>query len=192
MNNRFRITIAVTIAAGLALVSSGCANHATLDNDFESYSVVLEERSGELEILTKAQGWSKFGKKPGYVGFKQGKFGKIVLALNENQQNCATGANWVLTKIELSKLGNPKTEKGRSFGTDQKGWLTQAFPQADEKGVLLDASKNSGTTSFAVTNLNNNNGKQWAYYQVTATRCSDEMPQTVVTDPGWQNGGRKN
>lgn len=173
----------------LALVVSGCSGINILDKDYESYSVVMEESSGTLVILSNPQGWEADGKNKGYVGFEPGKIGHIVLSLAEANQTCEAGANWVITKIELSKNGNPSTQKGLNFGGNQKGWLKKAFPQADENGVLFDVKKGNGEASKIVENRNNNNGRQWAYYQVTATNCSNG--QVVMTDPGVQNGGRR-
>jgi hypothetical protein len=175
--------------ASLILIS-GCASINVLNDQFESYVVLMEEDSGTLEILSEPQGWEANvpGKEPGYVGFAPNKHGIIVLSLNESFSTCATGADWVITKIELSKNGNPATQKGNNFGSNQKGWLTTAFPQANDNGVVRDVSKDNGSTSFVVGNQNNNRGRQMAYYQVTATKCADG--EEVTTDPGWNNGGR--
>ena len=199
MRKNFKQLTVALLMASLALIS-GCASLNVLNDQFESYVVLMEEDSGTLEILSEPQGWLSDPtdcddpdnpnypcKKNGYVGFAPKKDGIIVLALKESFSTCATGADWVITKIELSKNGNPNTQKGHNFGSNQRGWLTTAFPQADDKGVVHDVSKDNGTASFVVGNQNNNRGRQWAYYQVTATKCSDGSE--VMTDPGWQNGG---
>ena len=189
MKKQFKRLTVVLLMAGLFLVS-GCKSINVLNSSFEGYVVSMEEDSGALVIRTGPQGWEANvpGKMPGYVGFAPNSNGIIVLALTEDFPTCEDGADWVLTKIELSKNGNPVTQKGHNFGANQKGWLTTAFPQADEKGVVLDVGKDNGTTSFVVGNQNNNRGRQWAYYRVTATNCSDGSE--IMTDPGWQNGGR--
>lgn len=188
MKKNFKQFTVVLLMASLVLIS-GCESINVLNNNFVSYVVQMEEDSGTLKILSEPQGWEADvpGKKPGYVGFAPKSYGIIVLSLTEIFPTCATGADWVITKIELSKNGNPTTQKGNNFGSNQQGWLTRAFPQADDKGVVVDVSKNEGRTSFTVGNKNNNNGRQWAYYQVTATKCSDGSK--IMTDPGWQNGG---
>lgn len=189
MKKNFQQLSIVLLMASLVLIS-GCTSINVLNNQFESYVVLMEESSGTLDILSGPQGWesSAADKEPGYVGFAPDRYGIIVLSLNESFSSCATGADWVITKIELSKNGNPGTQKGINFGSNQKGWLTTAFPQANDDGIVLDVSKDTGTTSFVVGNQNNNRGRQWAYYQVTATKCADGSE--IMTDPGWQNGGR--
>jgi hypothetical protein len=193
MNKNFQRLIVVLSTASLALIMTGCETINVLDGDFESYTVLMEEDSGVLAITSGAQGWEASGKNPGYVGFAPNRFGIIVLALKEDNTSCATGAGWVITKIELSKNGNPTTQKGNNFGGNQKGWLTKAFPAANDSGVLLDVGKNAATTSFVVGNKNNHKsseGRKMAYYQVTASQCAGSLE--VTTDPGWQNGGKGN
>jgi len=190
------------LALALALMLAGCPSINLLDTDYESFTVVLEPKEGPpgtwtLDVLSEPQGWEAGSaepvKKPGYVGFAPKKFGSITLSLNQLPQNpqCttnpSTSAEWVITRIALSKNGNKDTQKGINFGSNQGGWLTSAFPQADGDGIVLDVPKSEGVVTFTVGNRNNNNGRQWAYYEVTATRCLDG--ETAVTDPGWQNGG---
>jgi hypothetical protein len=189
MIKNFQQLTVVLLMASLVLIS-GCESINVLNDKFDSYVVHMEEDSGTLTILSEPQGWEAnlSGKEPGYVGFAPKRYGITVLSLNETFSTCATGADWVITKIELSKNGDPIAQKGKNFGNNQKGWLTTAFPQANDNGIVLDVSKDNGTTSFVVGNQNNNRGRQWAYYQVTATNCADG--QEIMTDPGWQNGGR--
>ena len=204
MKNKPGRYLLAPVALAVASLMAGCPSINLLDTDYQSYTVVLaptEPTPGNwvLDVLSEPQGWEAGSgdpvKKRGYVGFAPHKFGSITLALNQAPLNSkcdsdpAKSADWVITGIELSKNGNRDTQKGMNFGTNQSGWLTSAFPQADDDGIVLNVPKSEGVVSFTVGNRNNNNGRQWAYYKVTASRCSDG--QTAVTDPGWQNGGNR-
>lgn len=168
------------------------------DPDFESYSVELQANLAEnrLDILTPAAGWGKAGKKNGWVGFARGKFGTVTFSMKEESAHTTctidpdTSADWVLTKIELTKNGHPPTQKGHDFGTRQKGWIERAFPQMDPSdGSVLDVDKSKASISFVLDDLNNDRNPRYPYYQITATRCSDGL--SLMTDPGLGNGGRK-
>jgi hypothetical protein len=217
MNKALRKCSPALFALAVASMVAGCPSINLLAPDYENYTVVLEPNESPpgtwtLEVLTGPQGWNANSggpvsecednspgnkgdpvKQPGYVGFAPEKFGSVTLSLNQRPQNnkctddLTTSADWVITKIALSKNGNKCTQKGKNFGSNQRGWLTSAFPQADDDGIVLNVPKSEGVVSFTVGNRNNHRGRQWAYYQVTATRCSDG--ETAVTDPGWQNGG---
>lgn len=202
MKNKPGKFLLAPVALALTLMTAGCVSINILDTDYQGFTVVLEPDEPTpgtwvLEVLSEPQGWEAgLGepvKKRGYVGFEPRKFGSVTLVLNQLPfktkctGNAATSADWVITQIALSKNGNKNTQKGNNFGSNQGGWLSSAFPQADDDGIVLDVPRSEGVVSFTVGNRNNNNGRQWAYYQVTATRCSDGV--TAVTDPGWQNGG---
>jgi len=187
--------------AGLAAVLGGCAGIDMLDPNFHKFQVVITENGGVLEIISDAQGWEAGDgnpvKKKGYVGFRPKSFGAVELKFDlkpSDPDRCtgdpSTSAEWVITRIALSKSGDKTTQKGSHFDTNQSGWLTKAFPQTDKtakNGYVLNVNKDEGVTSFVVLNRNNNSGSQWAYYEVTATRCSDGA--TATTDPAWKNGG---
>lgn len=189
------------ILIGAAGLISGCAPATSLNllsTDFESYTVVVVPNVAEnrLDIITPPQGLDATGKNNGWVGFGRGKYGTILFTLNElpSRPACnadpALSAEWVLTLVQLTKNGNPVTQKGNNFGTSQQGWIEDAFPQMDSQdGVAFAATKDSGRTRFTLENLNNNNGRRDAYYQLKATRCSDNLELT--TDPGVGNGGRR-
>ena len=167
-----------------------------LSSDFENYQVVLEPdvELKLLKVITPAQGWEKDGKNAGWVGFARGKNGTITFTLNALPvkpvctADAANSAEWVISKVELSKNGNPQSQKGSNFGTNQKGWIEDAFPQMNpDNGVIKGGG--TGTIAVVVQDLNNHRGGQTGYYQVTAKRCSDGLE--LVTDPGFGNGGRR-
>lgn len=186
----------------LAILLSGCRTApADLDmstTDFESYTVVLVPnlQTNQLDVISDAQGSDKDDKQKGWVGFARGKYGSINFALNELPaksactNNPATSADFVITKLELTKNGDPQIQKGKDFGTNQNGWIEKAFPQMNSaNGVVIDVEKSKGSTSFVLENKNNDRSQRTAYYQITATRCSDDL--SLVTDPGIGNGGRR-
>lgn len=190
----------ISSTVGIAIIMVGCCG--TPDSPYRNYTVTLKPSDKALEITSDPQGWeanktwrADDGKqtlknKKGYVGFERNTYGSILLALEQfpSGSTCTDDpGTWVITRIALSKNGNRNTQKGNNFGSNQSGWLTNAFPQADENGIVLDVDKSAGVASFLMHNSNNDEGKQWAYYEVTATRCSDGA--TATTDPAIQNGG---
>jgi hypothetical protein len=149
-----------------------------------------------LDIITPAQGWESAGKNNGWVGFYPDTHGAITFAMNElpARNTCTddpeTSAAWVITKFYLTKNGKPQTQKGNNFGTNQTGWIENAFRQMNPaNGEVLNVTKDDGKTSFVLEDLNNDRSARTAYYQISATRCSDGF--TLVTDPGIGNGGRR-
>jgi hypothetical protein len=185
----------------IALLCAACASPPReiniLSSNFENYTVILrpnpKAQSPVLEIVSPAQGFESDGKKNGWVGFSRGKNGTILFTLDAlpSKPLCtddpANSAEWVISKVELTKNGNPQTEKGNIFGTPETGWIESAFPQMNSSnGVIEDPA--IGSIAVVVQNLNNNNGAMTAYYQITARRCSDGYE--LKTDPGLRNGGR--
>jgi hypothetical protein len=166
-----------------------------LSTDFESYTVILTPNLGTnvLDIVTGPQGSDSVGKQNGWVGFALDKNGTITFTMNAlpSKSVCTgvadTTAEWVISKIELTKTGIPATQKGINFGTAQNGWIETAFPQMDESNGNVDAV-GIGTISVVVQNLNNNIGMQNSYYRITAERCSNG--DELMADPGVGNGGR--
>lgn len=186
----------------LAILLSGCRTApADLDmstTDFESYTVVLVPnlQTNQLDVMTDPQGWDKDDKQKGWVGFARGKYGSVNFVLNElpSKSVCtdtpSTSADFVITKLELTKNGNPQTQKGKNFGTNQTGWIENAFSQMNPAdGVVIDVDKSKGSTSYVLENKNNDRSQRKAYYQITVTRCSDDL--SLMTDPGIGNGGRR-
>jgi len=185
----------------VVVTCTACAPYTTksinlLSSDFESYTVILEPDLVDdvLDIKTGAQGFDSAGKEKGWVGFAVGKNGIITFTLNAlpTRSVCTdvadTTAEWVISKIELTKTGNPVTQKGNNFDTSQTGWIDNEFPQMDSTNGRIN-DKGIGTISVNVQNLNNNRGRQNAYYRITAKRCADG--KELVADPGIGNGGRR-
>lgn len=204
MNRALRKSTLALFTLAVASMIAGCQTIDLLDPDYRGYEVVFAPKQNDsgdwiLDVLSKPQGWEAGSgnpeKKNGYVGFEPHTSGSITLRLQQEPlpSKCDTdtdeSADWVITGIALSMSGNRNTQKGMNFGDNQSGWLTKAFCPVDDNGIVLSVPKEEGVVSFLVKNFNNNNGRQWAYYQVTATRCSDG--ETAVTDPGWQNGGNR-
>lgn len=182
----------------IALLCTACAiSPRETTSDIENHTVVLVPNLAAeppvLEIVSPAQGCDSNGKKKGWVCFKRGNSGTILFILDAlpSKPVCTddvnTSAVWVISKVELTKNGNPQTEKGNNFGTPQEGWIKDAFPQMNPANGEID-DPNIGKIAVTVQNLNNNNGVRDAYYQVTAKRCSDGLE--LMTDPGIRNGGR--
>ena len=186
----------MTIALLCAACTSPPEQLNLLSQDFENYQVILIPSLAEkrLDVYSEAQGWEKDGKNKGWVGFAPGKSGTITFTLNALPLKpvCtadeATTAEWVISKVELTKNGNPQTQKGHNFGSEQRGWIERAFPQMDPETGKIEGG-GIGTIAVVVQDLNNDRGKQTGYYQVTARRCSDDLE--LVTDPGFSNGGRR-
>ena len=187
----FVMTIAVLCAACAAPIMEP----DTFNCACENYGVVLKPNlaTNTLDVETWPQGWEKAGKQKGWVGFSPGKSGTITFNLNADPEKpvCTndpnTSAKWVISKIELSNNGHPQSQKGNNFGTSQTGWIANAFPQMNSaNGEIIDSG--IGSIAVVVKDLNNHNGNQTAYYQITAKRCSDGHP--LMTDPGIGNGGR--
>jgi hypothetical protein len=191
----------------IALILSGCKTMTEMEGSIlttsvakTQYGVVLKANSSGLKIESKAKGWKKDGKKNGYVGFDEGESGLITFAIkNEDiDDRCkppAGGglADWVITLVELSATGDVSTEKGTNFGGDQKEypWLKEAFPDVTlEDGVIFKAKTLAeGRTSLTLFSANQQIGETFTFYRITATRCS--TGETVRTDPGVGNGGKK-
>lgn len=174
-------------------------NHAAVQ-----YGVVLNPTGSDLKVKSKPKGWNKNGKKDGYVGFAEGESGLVTFGIKGEDVddkcpfNTEGEAKWVITKIELSATGNPETEKGDNFGGDQSEypWLKEAFPGVDlSNGRVFppegfpEVDKYGGRSTVAIFSANQQEGETFAYYQVTATRCSTGA--SLKTDPGIGNGGRR-
>lgn len=189
------------ILVSVAGLLTGCASTQSLNllgNDFKAFTVVVVPNVAEnrLDIITPPQGLDSSGKQNGWVGFERGSYGTILFTLNElpSRPRCHTdpalSAEWVLTLVQLTKTGNPTTQKGSNFGSKQEGWIENAIPQMDPAdGIAYEKTKNNGLTSFMLANLNNNSGRKDGYYQIKAKRCTDGFE--LATDPGWGNGGRR-
>jgi hypothetical protein len=174
---------------------------------YKPFTVELKPPSGsdtELEVVSGPQGIDKSGKEKGWVGFDEGELGTITFDLRgegggadaKNQcHDSGPSAKWVITKIRLSDNGDEDTQKGLNFGNPQDEWLVHAFPGVDPAtGVLYDVGKPEGTTSVAIFNMNDHPaswGVKIAYYEVTATKCSNgDTDITAKTDPGVGNRGK--
>ena len=176
---------------------------------YKPFTVELKPPTGsdtELEVVSNPQGIDKSGKEKGWVGFGEGDVGTITFDLRgegggsdaKNQcHDSGPSAKWVITNIRLSDNGDVATQKGLNFGNPQHEWLVQAFPGVEEDtGVIYDVDKSKGTTSVAIFNMNDHPaswGVKIAYYEVTATKCSNGGPDpdtTATTDPGVGNRGR--
>lgn len=188
--------VSIVMVAGCTKMSS--TNTVLTVSGKTQYGVVLQPTGSKLKVISKPKGWNKAGKKDGYVGFAKGESGIITFGIKNSEvgDSCPAydgGASWVITKMELSGTGDSATEKGDNFGGDQtaQGWLQQAFPDVDlSDGVIFEAATlEEGRTSVSIIDANNQIGRTFAYYQVTATKCSDGT--TVQIDPGVGNGGRR-
>jgi hypothetical protein len=200
---KFRLFVLVTTS----LFLTGCKTTAEMDGSVlttqvarTQYGVALKASSNGLKIETAAKGWKKDGKKKGYVGFAENESGLVTFAIkNEDIDDRCTPpagggtAKWVITQVRLSATGDIATEKGTNFGGDQSAypWLKEAFPDVNLKdGSLFTAQTPAeGRTSLTVFSANQQRGETFAYYEITATRCS--TGETVKTDPGIGNGGRR-
>lgn len=188
------LLLASTWLVGCAPMPNGTETNGP---EFQPYTVVLEPNltTNTLDVITPAQGWESAGKQNGWVGFYPETYGAILFTMNELPiknactSDSTTTAQWVITKFELTKNGNPQTQKGNNYGTNQTGWIANAFPQMNPaNGEALNVSKAEGRISFLLEDLNNDTSQRTAYYQITATRCSDGY--SLKTDPGLGNGGR--
>ena len=186
---------------------SGCKTTAEMEGSIlptqvarTQYGVELKASSNGLRIESDPKGWKKDGKKKGYVGFAENESGLVTFAIkNQGIDNRCTPpagvgtAKWVITQIRLSATGDIATEKGTNFGGDQSAypWLKEAFPDVNLKDGSLFTARTpaDGRTSFTVFSANQQKGETFAYYEITATRCS--TGETVKTDPGIGNGGRR-
>ncbi len=195
-----KFLIACVLLVGAVL--SGCAPVATepdpRNNGIDHYTVVLAPNlaTNTLDILSGPQGWESAGKQNGWVGFYPDTYGSILFMMDEKPSKSActddpeTSAGWVITKLYLTKNGKPQTQKGNNFGTNQTGWIARAFPQMNStNGEVLNVDKSKGQISFVLTDENNDRSARTAYYQISATRCSDGY--TLTSDPGIGNGGRR-
>lgn len=183
-------------AALLAVLLSACATGGPAVTDV-NYSVEVEAHphQGYVEVLTDAQGWGKSFKKKGYVGYKRGESGTTTFKVigEKDGVGCANGADWVITRLQLTTRGSQSSEKGRraSFGKGQPGWLSESFPglKSDTDGNLFEAGNlNEGVPWLEVENANGQRGTQWIYYMLTLSSCDGKFQ--VRTDPAWKNGGR--
>lgn len=197
-------TIALT-AALIVVIAAACAPVPTggvrFTGKYQPYTVVLKPKAnpppGTLEVKSGNQGCMHgAGAKLGCVRFGVDEIGPITFALFQEDagDRCppAGNADWVITQVELSAAGDPATGKG-VFGGTQPAWLVDAFPGTrPEDGVVYSAMKESGVATISVFDQNNHSareGVKYAFYQVTATRCSNG--QQAVIDPMVENTGRE-
>ena len=174
---------------------SACAAPGTkpVRKDFD---VLLQAKpnQGYVKIDSAPQGWRNSRKRNGYVGFDRGESGEIRFKIKtEKRRDCADGAKWVITRLQLTADGATNTEKGErdSFGTDQPAWLREAFESLDnDQGDYFRAKTlNDGVTTLTVVNDNQQRGSRWIYYQITVDSCDGE--DRLRTDPVIRNGGKR-
>jgi hypothetical protein len=185
---------------GLVLATTACAAPPNgmggpRNNTYEEYFVWIKVVDGKV-TLSPAQGDDSQGKADGWVGFAKGTHGRIVFAFEDyaTRRKCtgnpADSAEWVLTTIALSKKGTESTQKGKNFGERQTGWIQSSFPGIDEKGYLIkDMDLRRATADQVLVDINDNNGRQVAYYEIEIRRC-DGTGSPLKTDPGIGNKGK--
>lgn len=195
MNTRLLIAIVLVLTLG-ACSSQQVVNQAMSTN--VNYGVRLDPKPnpapGRVNILSKAQGDKKSGKKNGYVGYAQGEQGITVFFIkNEDPaDSCGNGANWEITQLRLASQGDPTTEKGSNFGAKQPAWLALAFPGVNLAGGVLfpQTAGQPGVTFLPVFNANQTDKPVDVYYELTLKSCTSPFT-TITTDPMWGNGGKK-
>jgi len=150
----------------------------------------------EIEILSLDQGCSGNGHgKKGCVQCEKNKDCTIEFRLNlakeQTGQTCQASPppDWVITKVQLSVIGNTSTDKG-FFGRAPVDWLVNAFPGISKTNGSLPVPADP-TQSIVVTDLNNHRdgSLRTAYYQITASSCGAN-PKTIEIDPAIQNKGK--
>ena len=181
----------------LSVLLVGCVSNIAKDFG-KPFEVRLEAKpnQGTVKVLTKAQGYRSRGKKDGYIGYKPGQSGLTFFAVKNERSvlNCAGGADWVITHVQLATEGDPDEQKGTNFGEEQPDWLEEAFPDVnlDNGDLYPPVTPDLGTTFLPVNNKNAQEGFKLVYYKVTLSPCDDEggTVSSVATDPAWGNGGR--
>lgn len=196
-----KIQLALVLAMALLLAACSSSppramNDLVKSDDFEQYLVNLVVDDGELKVVSPPQGDDAQGKKDGWVGFARGKYGIITFALPDHLERpkCtadpATSAEWVMTEVVLSKDGNRNDQKGKNFGDRLTGWIVNAYPTLSEDGYLVNESVGTARSFAVLMNVNNNSGRQMAFYEIEVRRC-DGTGTPLRTDPGIGNGGRR-
>jgi len=193
----FMVVFLMTVLSACAPAQKVVSNNVVIA--LKNFGVSLDPKPAQntVKVKSKAQGWNKGGKKNGYVGYDTDETGWTFFVVKNEVlgDSCSGTAEWVITKLRVSATGDPATEKGTNFGKKQAAypWLKLAFPNVDlSNGELFNKSKDQGVIFLPVYNANGHpaaDGVKFIYYELTLTRCSDDL--TLTTDPGWGNGGRK-
>ena len=185
-----------------AFVLTACDQQpvASAKGKVKNFGISLEAKpnQGEVKILSKPQGAGKAGKKDGYLGYAQGESGSVLFTIKKEDlsDNCAGTAEWVITQIALTTVGDAGNEKGvaATFDQPQPPWLKEAFPDTTPavNGYVLDVGKDEAQTFAIVKNDNAQEGEKLVFYRVTLTPCDDQggTLEPLKTDPAIRNGGR--
>ena len=188
--------------SALCVFIAGCAPSALMLNVAPpvSYDVEFNARTHDtnLKTFTSNQNCTKgSGLRKGCVNFAQGTRGTISFSLkNEggaNSSKCGdAGVRWVITRIDASVTGNLSGDnKGSGWGTSLPVWVRNSFfPIEDpDQGILYEQTVNDGKTSVLFLNLNNHDGEEDLWYQVTASECGSSPVVTKESDPRVENKG---
>ena len=177
------------------LVLTSCVPTTFLRNgNLQNYVVEFTAAPGDNMLKVHSSPVICSNGKKGCIEFAKGQLGTITFqfagAQKEKDCNTMPAANWVITRIELSGSGDPATDKG-VFGGKQPLWLTSAFPGIDSaNGLIYESTPDKAARSVTLIDLNNNAEDRIVYYQVTASNCDAENPETIATDPSIRNRGK--
>jgi len=198
-----QVTIAKSVLMAFCLLSITAQG----DQVFKEYEVEfnVHPTKGEIRAVTNGQGCSKGQgnqtKKKGCIKFEEDDFGLITFSLGTQLKTCAhPGTKWVISMVELTGKGY-KLDGGV---LSNKGvfedylpladWMKVAFPQVDQTtGVLYAAyPPYNGATRVTSLNLNNNTDPEDIWYRVSVASCEEGSDIVLVTDPRFENEGKKN
>jgi hypothetical protein len=183
--------------SSLFLIS--CAQNEPLtiqrSGNLENYTVVLTANRGSTELKIRNGPKRCNNGKEGCMDFNTNKLGTVNFRFygRQRERDCNTRrkADWVITNVQLSELGDPATDKG-DFPNVPPQWLIDAFPDIDTtNGVIYASDYKQAERTVTFINLNNNDlaDPKDIYYQVTATSCRDSS-KTITIDPKIRNLGK--
>ena len=159
----------------------------------KNYAVELTAAPGANTLKVHSSPMKCHNGKEGCAEFPKGSLGTITFQFmgDQKEKDCNThpAANWVITKVELSATGNTSNDKG-VFGGLQPQWLLDAFPGVSETGLWYEEKNDAASRSVVLIDLNNHEGEEIAYYQITASSCDKDNPKTINIDPMVRNGGK--
>jgi len=187
--------ICIVLMAALMLAS--CAVTIPRSGNLENYLVEFTAAPGDTTLKVHSSPRDCANGKKGCIEFEKGRLGTVTFQFKGDQKdrdcNTAPPAQWVITRVELSDTPDGDTGKG-VFGGSQPPWLVAAFPGVDDtNGLLYENTNQKASRSVTFIDLNNHNsteGDKIVYYQVTASNCDAENPQTIKIDPSIRNRGK--
>lgn len=198
-----RAVTTIRMFAALCVMSSAALGAQT----FKEYEVEFKvhPNKGEIRAVTNGQGCTKGQgnetKKKGCIKFAEDDFGLVTFSLGAQSKTCAhPGTKWVISMVELTGKGY-KLDGGvlsnKGIFEDQlplADWIKASFPQVDQATGILYAAypPYNGATRVTSLNLNNNTDPEDIWYRVTVAECGEDTDVVLVTDPRFENEGKKN